>query len=358
MSRPDGSATGGFDGESVAGMLRRMFDGRATAGAEEGLRDRKKRMLRQKISDTATSMFLERGFDEVRVGEIAEACDVSEKTVFNYFPTKESLVFDREEDGARQLADVLRNRRDVSIVDAVVELLDADLQWFDERWASSVGATQLTAVRHFAALIERTPSLQTAMNSMTERLTQVAATALAERAGIDPDEPEAQIAASVILGLWRVQFQSMVRHADGAASIDDVKSAVTADVRRAASVANGGLSSFNAVLSSGSVKDQLREAATAADQARRQMLAAVKQARVAWRQVVAEIQAHHAADEHHHHHHHQSRQELRATQYELRAEIRKFQNELRLRQAEQRGRGYGAGTAGTPGATGKNARSR
>src|ERR1700716_3464621 len=71
--------------------LRRVPTG--TAGAE-GLRERKKRQMRQQLTDTATEMFVERGFDAVRVAEIAEACGVSEKTVFNYFPTKESLILD------------------------------------------------------------------------------------------------------------------------------------------------------------------------------------------------------------------------------------------------------------------------
>jgi AcrR family transcriptional regulator len=53
--------------------------------------------MRQQLSDTATRMFVERGFAAVRVSEVAEACGVSEKTVFNYFPTKESLVLDRLE---------------------------------------------------------------------------------------------------------------------------------------------------------------------------------------------------------------------------------------------------------------------
>src|ERR1700674_5397327 len=61
----------------------------------EGLRERKKRLMRQQLSDTATEMFMERGFDAVRVSEVAQACEVSEKTVFNYFPTKESLLLDR-----------------------------------------------------------------------------------------------------------------------------------------------------------------------------------------------------------------------------------------------------------------------
>src|ERR1039457_882771 len=58
----------------------------------EGLRGRKKRLMRQQLSDTATEMFMERGFDAVRVSEVAEACGVSEKTIFNCSPTRGSLV--------------------------------------------------------------------------------------------------------------------------------------------------------------------------------------------------------------------------------------------------------------------------
>src|SRR5438445_7090556 len=67
----------------------------ADAPPNNGLRERKKRLLRQQLSDAATEMFVERGFDNVRITEIAEACGVSEKTVYNYFPTKESLILDR-----------------------------------------------------------------------------------------------------------------------------------------------------------------------------------------------------------------------------------------------------------------------
>ena len=80
----------------------------------EGLRERKKRLMRQQLSDTATQMFLERGFDAVRVTEIAEACGVSEKTVFNYFPTKESLILDRLESTVASLADRPGRARDLT----------------------------------------------------------------------------------------------------------------------------------------------------------------------------------------------------------------------------------------------------
>ena len=61
----------------------------------QGLRERKKRQTRQQISDIATGLFLERGFDAVTIAEIAEAADVSVNTVYNYFPSKEDLFFDR-----------------------------------------------------------------------------------------------------------------------------------------------------------------------------------------------------------------------------------------------------------------------
>jgi AcrR family transcriptional regulator len=63
--------------------------------AAAGLRERKKELTRQRLSSVATDLFLERGFDEVTVAEVARAANVSTKTVFNYFPRKEDLYFDR-----------------------------------------------------------------------------------------------------------------------------------------------------------------------------------------------------------------------------------------------------------------------
>jgi AcrR family transcriptional regulator len=61
--------------------------------ATEGLRERKKRETREAITRAAWKLFARRGFDAVTVADIARAANVSDKTVFNYFPTKEDLVF-------------------------------------------------------------------------------------------------------------------------------------------------------------------------------------------------------------------------------------------------------------------------
>src|SRR4051794_37232709 len=63
-----------------------------------GLRAFKKARTRLAISDVATRLFVEHGFEHVTVAQIAEAAEVSTKTVFNYFTSKEELFFDRAED--------------------------------------------------------------------------------------------------------------------------------------------------------------------------------------------------------------------------------------------------------------------
>src|SRR3954452_7898224 len=76
----------------------------------EGLRERKKRQTREAIAAAAMELFAARGFDDVTVAEVAQAADVSEKTVFNHFATKEDLVFARGDDRLAERADAIRHR--------------------------------------------------------------------------------------------------------------------------------------------------------------------------------------------------------------------------------------------------------
>ena len=76
----------------------------------EGLRERKKRAAHEAIAATARRLFAERGFDAVTVAEVAAAADVSEKTVFNYFPTKEDLAFAGREEGITQFVAAIAER--------------------------------------------------------------------------------------------------------------------------------------------------------------------------------------------------------------------------------------------------------
>jgi AcrR family transcriptional regulator len=212
----------------------------------EGLRERKKRLMRQQLSDTATQMFLERGFDAVRVTDIAEACGVSEKTVFNYFPTKESLILDRLESTMTSLRAGLAEPG-VSPVQAALRILAGELGAMTAWLAAQHDPVQAAAmIQRFGTLIQATPSLRAYQSDMMDKFVAVAAAVLAERAMMSPDAPEPQIAATALLGLWRIQFQALPKYLDGTRTPAQVHQAVTADIHRAAQLIDTGLSSFAA----------------------------------------------------------------------------------------------------------------
>ncbi|WP_046730739.1 TetR/AcrR family transcriptional regulator [Streptomyces humi] len=217
---------------------------RTAAPEAEGLREQKKRLLRQRLSDAATEMFLERGFDAVRVSEIAQVCGVSEKTVFNYFPTKESLILDQGETTMAALSAGLADTNH-SAVEAVLRILSDELRAMTSWIAAQDDSKQAAAmIRRFGALIRSTPSLRSYHRDMTDGLVTAAAEALAQRAHSSPDDPESQIAATALVGLWSIQFQSLGKHLDGVRTATQVHEAVTADVRRAAKLIDTGLTSF------------------------------------------------------------------------------------------------------------------
>ena len=125
-----------------------------TLGAQpEGLRARKKRVAREAIAATARRLFAERGFDRVTVAEIAAAADVTEKTVFNHFPTKVDLAFAGREQGIAQLvASITERPPGTSVLDVFRALTSAVFDNF-----VVPGDEDLLAV---AKIIRHSPTLQ------------------------------------------------------------------------------------------------------------------------------------------------------------------------------------------------------
>jgi AcrR family transcriptional regulator len=78
--------------------------------ASPGLRERKKARTRRLIADTAARLFAEHGYEHVAVTDVAREAEVAEQTVYNYFPTKEQLVTDREQQVQDRLCDLIRSR--------------------------------------------------------------------------------------------------------------------------------------------------------------------------------------------------------------------------------------------------------
>jgi AcrR family transcriptional regulator len=212
-----------------------------------GLRERRKRATRQLLVDTAIGMFLDRGFDTVTVVEIAQACEVSPTTVFNHFPTKEQLVLDLPDDLLAALRAALADPATPPL-EGMARILAGELDnlvsWLetqsDQTWAAQ-------AVQRFEAMIRDTPVLHAHQRAMLERMAGAACETLAERTGLGLGDPEPQIAATALIGLWSVQSDSSLKHLDGCRSPAEVRAAVTADVRRAARLLEAGLAAFAAV---------------------------------------------------------------------------------------------------------------
>src|SRR4051812_39575192 len=128
---------------------------------QPGLRERKKAATRQAISDIATRLFERRGFEHVTVAEIAEAANVSVKTVFNYFGSKEELFFDREEELLQGLLLTLAVRGESTPTQAMRPLVLGGPLLFPDagcRW-SDLDGPLYEGMRAFIACERASPSL-------------------------------------------------------------------------------------------------------------------------------------------------------------------------------------------------------
>ena len=162
-------------------------------------RSRKRLATRQGISNAATRLFWERGFDQVTVDEIAAAADVGRMTVFNHFPRKEDMFFDREEEGREVLREALR-RRDPRVAPIeTLRLLAHGLVAQQSPYVNFSAESQ-----SFLRTIEGSATLKARARAIRDELAQVVAVALSESVGRDPGDPAARLAAALLLAAWTV----------------------------------------------------------------------------------------------------------------------------------------------------------
>jgi AcrR family transcriptional regulator len=240
-------ATSDEDDLSVKAILETLETAHAAEEpvAAVGLRELKKRRLRQRISNVATALFLADGFDNVSTARIAAASEVSEQTVFNYFPTKESMFYDRSESFAEAIADAVRHRGDKPLEEV---LLDAMIGGVPVGlWPGVDEARAMRLFRRFCEVAESSPVLRAAPFAEAEHFTATVGASLAERVGCEPNDPEVGLAAFVIAGLGRVSARSAFFHVQRVPSMDALGRAVRADVIRALKIAAPALEAFDNV---------------------------------------------------------------------------------------------------------------
>jgi len=164
---------------------------------ELGLRARKKEQTRRAIGDAAVQLFSERGFDAVTVADVAQAADVSEGTVFNYFPTKEDLFYDQMEVFETSLIDAVRARP------AGESVLSAFRSFVLAR-SRGLGETERgDAIARAARVIAGSPALQAREREIIARSTQGLADVIAAETRAPATDVQPWVVANALMGVQR-----------------------------------------------------------------------------------------------------------------------------------------------------------
>lgn len=178
-----------------------------------GLREAKKARTRQAISDIATHLFIEHGFEQVTVAQIAAAADVSVKTVFNYFPAKEDLFFDRADELLAGLERTITDRPEgVTVTAALRELFTGNQVPFPGvGWARLRRPEHYEAVRSFVATEHASPALRARRLVLAESWAAPIAEAVASAFGLPADDARVRAYAALVGGILALRERTLSR---------------------------------------------------------------------------------------------------------------------------------------------------
>ena len=146
-----------------------------------GLRELKKARARRHIADTAARLFAERGYEHVAVSDVARAAEVAEQTVYNYFPTKDQLVTDRDQRIQDRLSELIRSRPPgvtpaAAIRDYVLASVGGIRDIAPELWRGELG--------YLAAI---SPTVHRLALELTNRQATALAAAISETTSVAPE---------------------------------------------------------------------------------------------------------------------------------------------------------------------------
>jgi AcrR family transcriptional regulator len=146
-------------------------------------------------------LFLERGFDAVTIDDIAAAADVGRMTVFNHFPRKEDMFFDREEEIQPMTFEGIRKRGSgLSPIEATRKLAH-DLVGRNHEFVMLSGDTSW-----FVKTAMASEALKARAREMRDDFTRALASVLADTSNQPRGDPNAHLAAGLIVATWSVAF--------------------------------------------------------------------------------------------------------------------------------------------------------
>ena len=176
-----------------------------TGEAHASLRERKKRATRRSLRRVALDLVAERGFAHVTVEDIAEAADVSPRTFFNYFPSKEAAVVGADPDRVATLRErIVHEVPGEPVLTALRVVMTSEAEaWADELAELGGGGSPIDWLRRMKEA-RADPHLRAAHAAQMAMVERAIAEGLAERLGTDPDQdPYPGLLAAMAAGVFR-----------------------------------------------------------------------------------------------------------------------------------------------------------
>ncbi|MER5364169.1 TetR/AcrR family transcriptional regulator [Streptomyces sp. NPDC002722] len=202
-----------------------------------GLRESKKRETRQLISDHATRLFIEQGFERTTIAEIAAAARVAKKTVTNYFPRKEDLALDHQGEFIASLADTVASR------DSGESALSALCRAFETAVAAQDPVCGF-AGPEFSRMIADSPTLSVCLRGLHDQREEALADALAEATGSTPDDITTRTAATLFGAVHRTLFRRIQDLTLAGRTNPEIAGIVTEEAARAFDVLEPALADY------------------------------------------------------------------------------------------------------------------
>src|SRR5215207_3401142 len=206
-----------------------------------GLRQRKKQQTRDLIAKSARDLFSKRGFEAVTVAEIARAAEVSEKTVFNYFPTKEELFYSRLEAFEEELLAAIREREPGESVLAAFGRFVLDARGVFAMQSATDATERLRTINR---VITQSPALLARERQVFAQYTESLAALLAEETGAGADDVEPRVVAAALLGVHRSLIDYVRRRVAAGAGARELGLELQEQGERALAVLERGLGGY------------------------------------------------------------------------------------------------------------------
>ena len=198
--------------------------------AAPGLRERKKQRTRELIASTALTLFSAHGYHATTVADIAAAAEVSERTVFGYFATKEDVLFADHLSLEHDLAEALAARGSSSALDTLRTLVVDNLSRFDKQ-----ARIRWEIVRHDELLLSHQRMRQGALGELI-------ASAMAEELGENVDDLRPQLVTAAVIAAFTAVYEHRYRARSQSAS----RAQAIAVIDEAITFLRGGLDAIRA----------------------------------------------------------------------------------------------------------------